>query len=349
MGTSVWNLISMLIFVYICGQAIEAYEQFEFPLLMPNVQPTKKDTYFCTAFKLPHDEHNYIVEFTPKASKNTAHHILVYGCETPGHYKRDVPRGVWDCGEMAETVTDFPRAPTCARGATIIYAWAMDAPKLVLPQGVGFKVGGHSGINFIVLQVHYAHVDHFLNGGTDNSGIVLTMQPQSATSVTKRAGVLLLGTAGKINRHSVEHMETECPIREPLTLHPFAFRTHTHKLGTAVSGWKVDTNGNWQLIGRHNPQQPQMFYPVEESLVISQGDIVAARCTMNNTQQHDVYIGSTGDDEMCNFYMMYYVDGDRTLDQKYCFSAGAPRYHWDIDPNLGDIPNQVDIEASKPE
>ena len=43
----------------------------------------------------------------------------------------------------------------------IIYAWARDAPKLELPDGVGFKVGKDSPIKYIVLQVHYAHIDKF--------------------------------------------------------------------------------------------------------------------------------------------------------------------------------------------
>jgi len=37
----------------------------------------------------------------------------------------------------------------------IMYAWARDAPTLKLPNGVGFKVGGDSKINYLVLQVHY--------------------------------------------------------------------------------------------------------------------------------------------------------------------------------------------------
>jgi peptidyl-glycine alpha-amidating monooxygenase A len=52
-------------------------------------------------------------------------------------------------------------------------------------------------------------------------------------------------------------METTCRIDEKITLHPFAFRTHTHKLGKVVSGWRV-REGNWSLIGHHNPQKPQV-------------------------------------------------------------------------------------------
>jgi len=210
---------------------------------------------------------------------NTAHHILVYGCELPGYYERDTPRAIWDCGEMAETVTEFPRAPTCSRGSQIVYAWAMDAPKLVLPEGVGFKVGGDTGVNFLVLQVHYATVDKFQNGATDNSGIVLSLLDGKTDKVNKRAGVLLLGTGGSVPGRQVEHMETTCLIDEPLVLHPFAFRTHTHKLGKVVSGWKVDSDSRWTLVGRHDPQKPQVSYllMIQLTNVISFLDVLSNR------------------------------------------------------------------------
>ena len=54
-----------------------------------------------------------------------------------------------------------------------------------------------------------------------------------------RAGVLLMVTGGEMAPKSVENFETACVIDEKLVLHPFAFRTHTHNHGVAVSGWKV--------------------------------------------------------------------------------------------------------------
>jgi peptidylglycine monooxygenase len=88
----------------------------------------------------------------------TAHHMLIYGCEKPG--TDDL---VWNCGEMLRTATQpgMKTAAPCSRGARVIYAWAMDAPALILPKQVGFKVGANSDINYLVLQVHYASVDHF--------------------------------------------------------------------------------------------------------------------------------------------------------------------------------------------
>jgi peptidylglycine monooxygenase len=48
----------------------------------------------------------------------------------------------------------------------VIYAWARDAPKLELPEGVGFKVGGKSPIQYLILQVHYATVKPFEGANT---------------------------------------------------------------------------------------------------------------------------------------------------------------------------------------
>ena len=71
-----------------------------------------------------------------------------------------------------------------------------------------------------------------------------------------------------------------------------------------------------------------MFYPVTNKLSIRKGDVVAARCTMKNFVDHDVSIGSTGEDEMCNFYMMYYVEGDKILEEQYCTTMGPPNWYF---------------------
>jgi peptidylglycine monooxygenase len=121
-------------------------------------------------------------------------------------------------------------------------------------------------------------------------------------------------------------------MRENVEMHPFAYRTHAHKLGVVNSGYVVKTNPStgeqtWTELGRRSPQLPQMFFPASNTVAIGKGDVLAARCTMNNFRDHTVRVGQTGDDEMCNFYLMYYVKGDRTLRNEVCFSMGPPYYH----------------------
>lgn len=204
------------------------------------------ELYLCTPVKIDYTRNYYMVAFQPNASMNTAHHMLLYGCGEPGGGNKPL----WNCGEMSQGENDEDSGSPCEAGShsQIIYAWARDAPRLNLPEGVGFKVGKNSPIKYLVLQVHYMH--GFEEGRTDDSGVFIhyTTEP-----LRKLAGVLLLGTSGTIPPHKVEAMETACEINEKKIIHPFAYRTHTHSLGKLVSGYRVrtdaDGNDNWTLLG----------------------------------------------------------------------------------------------------
>jgi len=306
-----------------------------FPLLMPKVQASP-ETYLCTPLRLNPDVTYSIVGFKPNASMHTAHHIIVYGCEEPGS---DEP--VWNCGEMASDASVESQSP-CSKGPTIIYAWAKDAPSLDLPQGVGFRVGGQSDVKYLVLQVHYHHVDMIPESG-DDSGVELLLSPHPQP---RTAGVLLLGTGGYAPAESTTYFETSCQMEDDRIMHPFAFRVHTHGLGKVVSGWRVREGKDWQLLGKKSPQVAQMFYPLEDnSTTIRPGDVVAARCTMVNTHQRSVFIGMTNDDEMCNFYLMYWVEGEETVEPNTCFSMGPPTWSWSS-PSGGGLSNIPEVAAS---
>ena len=177
-----------------------------------------------------------------------------------------------------------------------------------------------------MLQVHYAAVDKIPDSG-DRSGVVLTYtdRPQR-----KRAGVYFIGTNGMIAPKTTTYMEAACKLNTKLTIHPFAFRTHTHALGRVVSGWKVSEDMEWSLIGKEDPQKPQMFYPVSDSsMTVTGGDTLAARCTMVSYRDRITWVGATAEDEMCNFYMMYWVEGEEKLGNERCNSVGPPVYTWD--------------------
>ncbi|KAG8253051.1 hypothetical protein J6590_044045 [Homalodisca vitripennis] len=118
-------------------------------------------------------------------------------------------------------------------------------------------------------------------------------------------------------------------------------------LGKVVSGYLVTTDSrgrhHWTLIGKKDPLLPQMFYPVANQVSISEGDILAARCTMVSERRTVTYIGQTNKDEMCNFYLMYYVDEGEPLEQKYCFSRGPPLFYWQS--LLNSIPDKDALHA----
>ena len=69
-------------------------------------------------------------------------------------------------------------------------------------------------------------------------------------------------------------------LESPLTV--FAYRTHAHKHGTRISGYRVDAGdetreGKIVEIARGDPQKPQAFYPTTQPQVIHNGDWIAAR------------------------------------------------------------------------
>ncbi|KAJ0182728.1 hypothetical protein K1T71_002097 [Dendrolimus kikuchii] len=327
---SIYSIFAGILF---CFPFVNAYEVDTYDFLMPNAYPHSDELYLCTPIRISPHHNYYIVGFQPNASMHTAHHMLLYGCAEPGSNE-----SVWSCGEMQSNYVDkmYTTANPCRSGSQIVYAWARDAPSLHLPEDVGFLIGKDSPIKYLILQVHYMH--RFPEGKTDNSGVFLKYTKRR---MPRQAGVILLGTGGKIPPKSVEYMETACQINEDKVIHPFAFRTHTHGLGVQVSGYAVRHNDNgdtWQLIGKRNPQLPQMFYPVANRSPISKGDVLAARCVMNNTRDHTVRIGATNNDEMCNFYIMYWVQDDTPLEQKYCFTDGPPYYYWRM-TNFNRIPD----------
>ena len=83
----------------------------------------------------------------------------------------------------------------------------------------------------------------------------------------------------------------------------------------------------------------------DEDMSVTKGDVIAARCTMVNHLDHSVQIGPTNNDEMCNFYLMYWIKGQKPMDlgQNNCFTAGPPVWSWYRNTFLTNIP---DLEAS---
>ncbi|XP_072137434.1 peptidyl-glycine alpha-amidating monooxygenase B isoform X2 [Mobula birostris] len=289
---------------------------FKLEVRMPGVTPSTSDSYFCTFVPVPAGQKSYIVDFQPHANMDIAHHMLLFGCSLPATNEE-----FWDCGS---------RHGTCLQSAEIMYAWARNAPPTHLPEDVGFRVGGNTGINYIVLQVHYGDVTAFRDNHKDCSGVSLQMTFLKQPLI---AGIYLLMSADTVipPNEKVVNADIACLYKQA-TIYPFAFRTHTHQLGQVVSGYRV-RDGKWTLIGRQSPQLPQAFYHVENPMDIKYGDTITARCVFTGKGRTTVTrIGSTSKDEMCNMYIMYYMDAKHANPYMYCMQDGSPELFKHIPP-----------------
>ncbi|KAM4615270.1 peptidyl-glycine alpha-amidating monooxygenase B isoform 1-T3 [Polymixia lowei] len=274
---------------------------------MPGVIPAGSDNYLCMAVPVPLNRDSYIVDFVPHASMDTAHHMLLYGCQTPVSTS-----DYWDCGSVQGT---------CEDEASIMYAWARNAPPTKLPKDVGFRVGGTSGISYFVLQIHYGDISAFRDHHRDCSGLTLRMTSKPQPFV---AGMYLLMSVDTIipPGKRVTNADIACEY-ESFPIYPFAFRTHTHHLGKVVSGYRI-RDGRWTLIGRQSPQLPQAFYPANKEADVKDGDTIAARCVFTGEgRTSKTYIGGTSGDEMCNFYIMYYMDSRNAIPFMNCMQTGS--------------------------
>lgn len=201
----------------------------------------------------------------------------------------------------------------------ILYAWGLNATGLELPPGVGFKVGGDSGINYLYIQVHY----ELSEGGsvsTDDSGVLIRTVSGQDSGITKGAGILRLMSSGYVPEGISRHI-VDCEILENKVIHPFRMRTHTHELGINMGLFMSPASDPTELvlIGEHDPQQPQVFYPIDdETLTIRREDKLISFCDYYNYRGKTVSIGSSHHDEMCILYLMYWVEGLNLHEERTC-------------------------------
>ncbi|XP_040012984.1 peptidyl-glycine alpha-amidating monooxygenase A isoform X1 [Xiphias gladius] len=288
-------------------QVLTNSHNFSVDIRMPGVTPAGSDTYLCMAFPVPASRDAYIVDFIPHASMDTVHHMLLFGCQTPVSTS-----SYWDCGSVKGTCEDEP---------SIMYAWARNAPPTKLPKDVGFKVGRNSGTSYFVLQIHYGDLSAFRDHHRDCSGLTLRMTSKPQPFI---AGIYLLMSVDTfiLPGKRVTNADIACDYTS-YPIYPFAFRTHTHDLGKVVSGYRI-RDGKWSLIGRQSPQLPQAFYPANKEVNLKYGDTIAARCMFTGQgRTSKTYIGGTSVDEMCNFYIMYYMDSKHAIPYMNCMETGS--------------------------
>ncbi|XP_068033230.1 peptidyl-glycine alpha-amidating monooxygenase isoform X7 [Anomalospiza imberbis] len=205
---------------------------------------------------------------------------------------------------------------TCKDKSNILYAWARNAPPTRLPK----------------------------DKHKDCSGVTLHLTHQKQPLI---AGMYLMMSVNTVIPPGKKVVDADIAChykRSPM--HLFAYRVHTHRLGKVVSGYRV-RNGQWTLIGRQSPQLPQAFYPVKYPVDISYDDILAARCVFSGEgRTTETHIGGTANDEMCNFYIMYYMEAKHAVSYMTCTQNTNPEMFRNI-PQEANIPIPVKSDVLK--
>ncbi|XP_039561620.1 peptidyl-glycine alpha-amidating monooxygenase isoform X5 [Passer montanus] len=205
---------------------------------------------------------------------------------------------------------------TCKDKSNILYAWARNAPPTRLPK----------------------------DKHKDCSGVTLHLTHQKQPLI---AGMYLMMSVNTVipPGKKVVDADVACHYKRS-PMHLFAYRVHTHRLGKVVSGYRV-RNGQWTLIGRQSPQLPQAFYPVKYPIDISYDDILAARCVFSGEgRTTETHIGGTANDEMCNFYIMYYMEAKHAVSYMTCTQNTNPEMFRNI-PQEANIPIPVKSDVKK--
>ncbi|CAL8074515.1 unnamed protein product [Calicophoron daubneyi] len=331
-----FNRAATLLFVVFF--TVSKAETFQDAIFMPGVRTYRDDSYLCR-MKRVEDNETFITSFQPEHDESVAHHMILFACEEPG-----VHTDVWQCDDREGG------EPVCTGAQTILFSWAMNAPGFTLPPGISFPVGLHP-YKYLVLQVHYKDAKTFSDNPDkyDTSGFILTVQTEPTPRL---AGIYLLAAVGEIGPNGWTVVRTACRYTGYATLHPFAFRVHAHGHGVINKGYAYH-DGERSLIGAQSPQRLQTYYPVEDKDVkIYPHDLISAMCNMTNHEDKVFKMGNTRGDEMCNFYMMYWVshdDADQLTDplNQDCAVDGDTAIREIAEEKAIDFANQMRKESYK--
>ena len=312
----------------------------EFPLTMPYVHPRlpNSESYLCTGVAVDPQTPHYITGFTPTASRDTVHHLMVIGCEYP---VTSMEMNLWNCGgTLREDGLPNPGGTCPGSSATqILFMWSLDADGLDFPPDVSLTIGGNSSIQHLVLQVHYVS-NNFIPEQGDTSGVIVDYQD---TPTGYSAGIVSLHVHGKVPAGELVYWDSACRLLGSTPIQPWAFLGHTHHLGQLVTGWQVSDNMTWTNLGLSNPQLAQSFYPVTTERILVPGDILAARCVLQSDNvEKEVSQGLSSTMEMCDFFLYFWTrsqDFSSGPAGQQCTNKGPPGVSWGT-MGLSNIPSQ---------
>ena len=301
---------------------------------------TRADTYTYASVAMPDADH-YIHRFEPRASAKVVHHMLLFGCSgaaSPTLRARE--GGMFSAGGGGQ-----PRSVVCAGDDSepVIFSWGKDAPDLHLPDGIGFHVGGGDGFRTLVLETHYLETFAGPAGSAATSGVTVHLKP----GVPKRSMSVLAYAKNFVlpPRQRRTEVKTVCSYVDSAPLAAYAFRVHTHALGTevvlekAVAGRGFEPEAEAEAtasrskpfrpapikLASRDPQLPQLFEVLADAgagekqknesargFDVAPGDALRVTCVFDtSTRASPTRAGWGHGDEMCNLYLMVHAEEPR--------------------------------------
>ncbi|XP_064598425.1 DBH-like monooxygenase protein 1 [Liolophura sinensis] len=274
--------------------------------------PAEDTVYWCQAYSMHmYREKHHVIKVEPiiqPGNEQLVHHIVLYAC----------PIGTANetAGQGGPCWANF--MPPAWRGCvSTIFAWAVGAGPLYLPEHVGYPWGYEDDPKLILLQTHFDNPGK-RNDWVDSSGLRLTLTQQlrqyDAGSVS--VGVTVWKT--HIIPPHAEHFTTaghcvpDCitqSMGNVSEINLFASFPHAHLIGTGVRfrhfrGGKelrpITVDDNYDF----NYQETRLL---EEEVKVLPGDHLVTECTYNTMKKTNVtFGGESTNEEMCLTFAMYY-------------------------------------------
>jgi len=298
-----------------------------FPLTMPYVRPQlpQGESYLCSGVAVDPSSELHITAFTPLASRDTVHHLMVIGCSSP---VSGLATNLWNCGgSLGEAGLESPGS-TCpgATASQVLFMWSLDAGEFRMPPNVSLAVGGNSTVQHLVLQVHYISNQRIPETG-DTSGVMIEYQ-EEATPLS--AGLLSLHVHGTVLDSGFTYWDSACRLLGSVPIQPFAGLGHTHHQGRLVTGWAVTDSMEWVSLSSADPRKPQAFRQVLRNEELEPGRILAARCVLEGSGKQ-VSQGLSSHHEMCDWFLYFSTPRekfDESAAGQQCTNKGAPGTSW---------------------
>jgi hypothetical protein len=191
-------------------------------------------------------------------------------------------------------------------------AWSTGGDSFVLPDDVGFAIGGSDGIHFALLQVHFDN-HRGMSGIIDNSGFQLVI---SAALRSLDAGVLQIGRkesdiyvpAGM----SLFETTGDCPgkcLNFSGTVNVFASLLHSHNYGRAMFVKHFRNGSELTELDRNNHYDTmfQQYTYFQNPVILKSGDALQLTCQYDTRLSSSaVHGGDLASQEMCTAYLPYF-------------------------------------------